>query len=342
MPSTPKTVINPKTGRPIRVDGPTFQRLSEHDQRQALREERNNPQTMINPATNRAIFTDGPTGQRLRQESSYNASPIREEYRESPAIRTSRYDELPFTNVVTTSRRYSRRTSSPSPPPSPPHSFTRRVPQLSSISTTRNSEETVTRPKTNTQVAHTEVSSTHFVSAPVDQASSSTTTRPHQSRQTTSKQATLQETNTRGDSCSDEVITFSNGSSEHEESRELHTLHSTDTAQVEKPRVSSIQKVSQEQISISPEEPATLPEQPTTPQARNHFTIEEISSPVTIQKSVNHSPAKENLIDEKQNHSVKKTLFQDAATANEETKSQPLKNISRHDDDVDCGCCSLM
>lgn len=66
----PNTVINPNTGRPIRVDGPTFQKLSERDKSYALKAERSNPSTTINPHTNRAILRDGPTAQKLRQESS--------------------------------------------------------------------------------------------------------------------------------------------------------------------------------------------------------------------------------------------------------------------------------
>eukprot|EP00871_Galdieria_phlegrea_P003322 jgi/Galph1/3991/GphlegSOOS_G2678.1 len=63
----PKTVRNPRTGRPIRVDGLTFLQLNDRERAQAISQERRQPTTTLNPQTNRAILIDGPTANTLRE-----------------------------------------------------------------------------------------------------------------------------------------------------------------------------------------------------------------------------------------------------------------------------------
>ncbi|EME30591.1 uncharacterized protein Gasu_20530 [Galdieria sulphuraria] len=62
----PASVINPRTGRPIRTDADTFRCLSEEQQMRAIEEEISNPRTTINPETNRAILLNGNTARELR------------------------------------------------------------------------------------------------------------------------------------------------------------------------------------------------------------------------------------------------------------------------------------
>ncbi|GJD08988.1 hypothetical protein Gasu2_32630 [Galdieria sulphuraria] len=108
--TTPASVINPRTGKPIRTDADTFRCLSEEQQMRAIEEEISNPRTTINPKTNKAILLNGKTARELRAPGRL---PGRDEIQMSPVSSQSVEPSQHSTSFSTDTSHRARRNSSP-------------------------------------------------------------------------------------------------------------------------------------------------------------------------------------------------------------------------------------